>query len=330
MNIKLQLSILVFLLTFLSCNIFDNKSDNAINFEDYQPPAIRIVRSGTNSTIYNSNGMPIKDMWEVDTGDGLKVEYEDFTFDSNNQRTGSLIYEYDDAIGNFINTSYTTIDHDIDGYETKISYFSSLDDTLESYNEILYTNGVISKYTRFDNLGNINFTREYDSLGRVSKLTGADLYYDDIFIFGSRWYDDQGNQLTIPTFSIKYSYYYNTNLPVKAVVTGETVQASYILSYNIVNGIYKSAVLKMGNTTIYEVLFDEPTNTSYGFKQKASAQLLNTPPDDLLYWAVTSTDPITSTLRISKDYQYLGLERWNHDYEAGSINPKCIPSILVR
>lgn len=319
----LPISVL-FLFVLNSC---DNASDsrNTVHHS-------RMTKNGGYLVEYNSEGVPIKKIYEWTFGDTTEKSYEDFIFNSDGLRTGSKYYYYDNSTGIFNNTFYSTIEHDEYGYEIKHNWYLTADDSLDSYNKITYLNNKIKNYDRFYASGAIRDKRIYDNLGRVIQISDLEIYWDYIFAFGGRTHDDSGILLDPPppSFTLKFTYFNNTNLPLAVEFIDQSSSSYYMLIYVVLNGVYQSAELRDENDIlISKVTFGQPESTNFGFTQTARADLITTPSNDLIHRTFYSSY-FESEFRISSDQLFLGITSWPCEYETGKINNKCIPATFER
>lgn len=277
---------------------------DTIDFTTYTPPASRMVKHGAVSVQFNTAGIPLKYV----NSSFYWTAYEDFTFNPQGLRTGSNIYHFNETTGVYDHIEYSTIEHDANGNEIKRSYFRTYDDSLDRYQKVYYTAGKIKALENYSNSDEKLVCREIDNLGRVTKVTGNNIYWDFIFTYG--------NDISPDYFSLDIAYYYNTNLPKSVILNEETTGTTYTLTYHINNGIYESAELvDQDGNFLSKVLFGSPITKDFGFLQEATAYSVGSTDKSFLHDTFKTSNSVHKVFRISSDYQFLGTISYDHKYE---------------
>lgn len=308
-------------LLILSCDNATTSSDqNSINFENYSPPSTRFIQKGSEFTEYNSDGFPSKFTSENPWNDF----YEIYQFNEEGLRTGSLIYRPDVVSGNYENQEYSKIINDADGNEIKKSFHSSSDDSLIRYVETSYTNGAIRVYENYNESNELQNSIEFDSLGRVIKISGITIYWDTILTF-------QNSIDPNKKFNLDFTYFYETNLPLTVKLTEENSSISFLLTYVIDKGKYKSGELVDENgRQISKMFFEEPFLDGSNLIQEVTAYHVNSPRGNYLNISFGNEVSIRRAIKMTSDYQFLGSINTQTVIESGTVNNKCIPSLFNR
>lgn len=316
-KINLLISSILLLLVFVSCDVStstDNpqeikipgstNSGETIDFTTYTPPTSRLIKHGADSVQFNADNIPFK----ANYGFSSWESYEEFSFDLQGSRTGSTFFKYNSTTALFENKEYSTIEYNTDGYEIKRNYFNTADDTLTRYQKAYYLNGKISKLENYDAFDVMQQTREFDTFGRVTKITGITAYWDCIFTFGDS-YDPK-------PFTIDITYYYNTNLPNSLTLNEATTGTIFTLTYIISNGVYKSAELvNQDGDYLSKIFFEDPIAKDFGFIQKVTAYRVTGADSSFLHHTFDYSNSLHKVFRISSNYQFLRTIDWSLEYE---------------